>query len=87
MAWSQIKGYIARNNTSFKLCEVKDLAKQAIKMVTAENWKQYIKHVLSIEEQFWKADLFHDSVAEKLIITTTDSDDNISGLEEFSDSE
>lgn len=56
LIWAQVKGYIAANNKTFKLPEVKHLLEQSIKRVTRESWKKCVEHVLKEEEKLWKLD-------------------------------
>jgi hypothetical protein len=49
MLWAQIKGYVASNKT-FKSLEVKTLFVEGLRQVTAQNWQNYISHVLRQEE-------------------------------------
>lgn len=50
MIWSQVKGYVANNNKTFKLAEVKQLLREGISKVNAESWKKCIKHVIEVVE-------------------------------------
>lgn len=51
LIWSQIKGYVANKNKTFKLPEVKLLLLEAISKVNAESWKNCIKHVVEVVEK------------------------------------
>lgn len=37
LIWAQVKGYVAENNTTFKMSQVKPLMHQALDAVTAKN--------------------------------------------------
>ena len=83
MIWSQIKGYVARENRTFKLNDVKDLVIQGINNVTAENWINCIKHVSLKENEMWEIDGIVDEVCENqnlIISINSDSSDNDSEL-------
>ena len=54
LIWAQIKGYVAANNTTFKIKDVKKLAEEAFTKVTDRNWMQAVKHTLKVENLFRK---------------------------------
>ena len=56
LIWDQIKGYVAANNTTFKINDVKKLAEEAFTKVTDRNWMQAVKHILKVENLFRKKD-------------------------------
>ena len=60
--WSQVKGHIARNNKTFKLCEVRGLLHDGIKLVTSDMWWSFIHSVEKEEQKFWKSDDLCDRV-------------------------
>lgn len=68
MIWSQIKRYVARENKTFKLPDVKVLTKVGISQVTAENWNKYVQHVIKEEDAFWRIDELQEEVVQQLII-------------------
>ena len=66
MIWSQVTGFVGRNNTTFKHKDIKVLAKSAMNQVTAEECKNLIVHVMEEETQFCKLDKLSDNVVDKL---------------------
>ena len=50
LIWAQMKGYVARNNTAFKIKDVRELLKYSLNIITKENWKEAIKHVIKEEK-------------------------------------
>ena len=56
LIWALIKGYVAANNTTFKIKDVKKLAEEAFTKVTDRNWMQPVKHILKVENLFRKKD-------------------------------
>lgn len=68
LIWGQIKGEVARNNTTFKMKDLHPLFHQAIGNVSAENWKKAIRHAQSVEEKMWQVDITMDIIVEPLII-------------------
>lgn len=91
MVWSQVKGYVAANNTSFTLAGVEELLKQAIALVTPENWMRDCAHVERLEKEAWERDGAIDTRLDEFIIplgsdSSTYSDSSaseMSGVEEL----
>ena len=54
--WGVVKGEVARNNTTFKLADMKELMDKAIKNVTSSTIKNTIEHVKKVEQQYWESD-------------------------------
>lgn len=77
LIWAQVKGFVARNNTVFKLKEVRELFKTAINNVSDENWRNAINHVLKEEQKMWNLDNLVETTVEPIVINVTmsDSDD------------
>lgn len=83
LAWAMVKGYVKRLNTTFKIDDVRQLLYTAIERVTAENWQNFIKHVIEEENKIWKVDDIMEELIEGmepcvLTITGETSDDESS---------
>ncbi|XP_042144476.1 uncharacterized protein LOC115328335 [Ixodes scapularis] len=81
LVWSQVKGYIASRNVTFKLADVEALTPVALQQVTAENWSSYVHHAIGVEERMWADDGLVDIASDRLVIetdedSTTDSSDD-----------
>lgn len=92
MIWSQVKGYVARNNKTFKLPDVKQLVYSAFLDVTAEKWGACVKHVISEEKKVWELEGMVDVVVDRLVINLgADSDSSstsdLEGVEPLSSSD
>lgn len=91
MVWSQVKGYIAANNTSFTLAEVERLLNEAIALVTRENWVRDCAHVERLEKEAWERDGAIDTRIDNVVIPLRSdssscsdcSDSEMSGVEEL----
>ena len=82
LAWSVVKGYVAKHNQKFTLKEVEALVPQAINTITPAMWKKFCDHTEKVEEEYWKKDgLVEDIVEEILIHVGSDSDDESSDEE------
>ncbi|KAL4112080.1 hypothetical protein QTP88_015928 [Uroleucon formosanum] len=82
LAWSSVKRYVKTNNTTFKLPDVRKLLIEGVNHCTPEMWKNFVQHVIKVEDRFWKVDLTIDDVMDNdnlhvMTITgdTSDSDD------------
>lgn len=73
LIWAQVKNWVARKNTTFKLPDVKNLFVEAIGIVTTDNWVNAIAHVKTIEQKMWEMDEVVDVQVEPLIITASPS--------------
>ncbi|XP_026831028.1 uncharacterized protein LOC105284771 [Ooceraea biroi] len=62
MVWSMVKGYVKSNNSTFKLKDVKLLLEQGIEWVTADHWRNFIRHVKNEEKKMWEVDHIADSM-------------------------
>ena len=81
LAWSVVKGYVAKHNWKFTLKEVEALVPQAINTITPAMWKKFCDHTEKVEEEYWKKDGLVEDVVEILILVGSDSDDESSDKE------
>lgn len=68
LIWAQVKGHVARNNTTFNIKHVRNLFQDAIQNVSANDWKNAIQHVMRTEEEMWRLDMMLEDQAESLVI-------------------
>ena len=62
--WSQMKGYVARNNKTFTLKEVTQLLHDGVQRITGEAWANCVRHVIETEEpRFWRVDDIMEEIA------------------------
>ena len=74
LIWSQVKGYVAQNNTTFKLVDVRKLLEEACIQVTPEKWANCVRHVAEVEEpRCWDLDDRIDSIEPVVINVANDS--------------
>jgi len=62
LAWSSVKNYVRKNNTTFKLQDVKRLLIEGVQRVDSEMWKNFIKHVVDVEDKLWNMDFIVDEL-------------------------
>ncbi|KAH6930672.1 hypothetical protein HPB50_016975 [Hyalomma asiaticum] len=78
LVWSDVKGFVAAANNTFKLQDVETLLWQGIKQVTAEKWKRYMEHVIAQEDVMRKLDHVIDDVDTKAAVVITLEDETMS---------
>jgi transposase len=59
LVWAAVKGEVAAQNKTFKLCDVKDLTRDALAKIDIEYWRKCEEHVLREEEAYWQRDGLH----------------------------
>lgn len=73
LIWAQVKGYVAQNNTSFKLNEIKKLLNEAITKVDSSKWQNCIRHVVEVvEPKMNLMDRNMETMQERLVINLED---------------
>ena len=71
LLWANVKNFVARNNTSFKIKDVEKLVHDAFAVCTVEDWKKAECHVLKTEERMRRLDGVQD--VQPIIISLDDS--------------
>ena len=79
LAWSSLKNFVRKHNTSFRLSDVRHLAMQWISALTPDDSIAYIDHILKIEETFKKSDRFIEEIEQDII---DEDDDDVNSEEE-----
>lgn len=82
--WSKVKGYVALNNKSSKLNEVRILLNKGLKLVTPNMWQSFIRHEKEEEEKFWKLDSLCDTTVDRFVINPAECCSSSSEEEEGS---
>lgn len=68
MIWAIVKGYVKKNNSTFKFRDVKELLEKGIKSVTSENWRKCVEHTKKEEEKLLSIEGILDSLHDELVI-------------------
>ena len=76
LIWALAKTYVAKNNTTFKLCDVKNLMEEGLSSVSCDNWKDAVAHTKKIEEAFCKLDFGDSPIVDEMIINIDSSSDD-----------
>ena len=74
LIWAQVKGFVAKNITTFRLKDVKELMYAAFGKITKDVWKKAEEHVVKIEKEYCKENCIDRSVIEPIIIDFCDDD-------------
>lgn len=64
LIWAQVKGYIGKNNKSFKMAEVKELLKEGLNQISAVSWKKCIDHIIKEENKMMQLDGIMDAASD-----------------------
>ena len=65
---------MAKNNTTFRLKDVKEVTYTAFGKITKDVWTKAEEHVVKIEKEYWKENCIDRSVIEPIIIDLCDDD-------------
>ena len=96
LVWGDLKGYIARNNLTFKFSDLEQLIDEAFEQVTAEKWANCCAHVESVEKKYWQNDIAVEKEIERIVIdvnsdesdvNTSDNDDETYDEDSVSDTD
>jgi hypothetical protein len=79
LIWAHVKGFVAENNTTFRLKDVKELVYGWFGRITKEVWVKEEDRVLKIEKEYEKENYLDRSEIPPIII---DFDDDESSDEE-----
>ena len=68
LIWGDLKGFVGRENSTFKGEDVKALIKKGFTQIDSAKWLHACEHVNnSTEQKFWKSDALQEEI-EKIII-------------------
>ena len=74
LVWANCKNFVARNNTTYKLSDVKQLINASFGRITPAVWDKCEEHVQQIEESYWKTDLVDESTIQPVVINVESSE-------------
>nr|XP_023022563.1 uncharacterized protein LOC111510841 [Leptinotarsa decemlineata] len=78
LIWAQMKSYVARKNTSYKIQAVRELLYESLQHITEQNWRDAVRHAIEEEQKMWDLDNIIDATVETqpLIINLQDDSDS-----------
>lgn len=56
LVWAKVKGQVAEQNRTFKMCDVEVLTRESLLMIDMQFWKKCVEHVLREEDEYWHRD-------------------------------
>ena len=68
LIWSDLKGYVSRNNSSFKVKDVEKLIHEGIAYIDKNKWAKACDHVLGFENKYWVKDNIQGHLIQPVII-------------------
>ena len=71
---AQVKGFVAKNNTTFRLKDANELTYAAFGKITKDVWTKAEEHVVKIEKEYCKENCIDRSFIEPIIIDFCDAD-------------
>ena len=75
LVWADVKVGVARENTTFRMKDVKALVNESLGAVTPDMWQKVVTHVVyKVEAACWKADALQEDMAEQPIIPLGEAD-------------
>lgn len=78
-----MKGFVAKNNKTFKLSDVEELCKKGLDQIGAEEWQKCIEHTEKKEKEMWDLDEVIENTVDSLVINiNSNSDDSTSSENE-----
>ncbi|XP_060846333.1 uncharacterized protein LOC132925995 [Rhopalosiphum padi] len=83
LAWANVKDHVKKNNTSYKLSDVKTLLLEGIERVDEKMWKNFIRHTIKEEEKFYKIDFIIEDMLSAETQSLTMTVDDTSSDSEF----
>ena len=85
LIWAQVKHFVAKQNTTFRMSDVKRLLTEALNSITPEKWKKCCEHVIKIEDYYQKTERIMQAIEPVIIHLDSDvesSDDQESESEQ-----
>ena len=82
LIWSQVKGYVADKNNSFKFADVERLTREAIDSISVSSWADCVRHAEKYQEDDFRREVAMDSVMEPVIINLREEEEEIDTSDE-----
>jgi hypothetical protein len=85
LVWSQVKGYIAGQNKTIRLCDVFSIVTSALSQITSQRSQAVIDHIIKEEGWIRELDGLINNVVDQLVINTDDAETSSNGEPQSSD--
>jgi len=81
LIWAQVKGQVAKNNTTFKMYCIERLTHQALDSVTQQDWEKCLRHAEELQDKDNEKEIMRDTMLEPIIMTLlpdySDDEENV----------
>ncbi|XP_060881585.1 uncharacterized protein LOC132953053 [Metopolophium dirhodum] len=74
LIWAQVKGQVAKNNTTFKMCDIERLTHEALDSVTQQDWEKCVRHAEELQDKDNEKEIMRDTMLEPIIMTLLPDD-------------
>lgn len=74
LIWAQVKGQVAKNNKTFKMCDIERLTHEALDSVTQHDWEKCVRHAEELQDKDNEKEIMRDAVLEPIILTLLPDD-------------
>lgn len=74
LIWAQVKGEVAKNNSTFEIDDVEKLLNDALDSVTVDNWKKCTDHCHNLQEEDFMKEGLRDEILTPIILTINPDD-------------
>ena len=68
LIWSNLKRFVGHRDLQFKKAKVEELTQEGIESIGEKEWSAYCKHVIDIEQIFWRIDIAVEEEVDRVII-------------------
>ena len=72
LVWAQLKKIVCSRNFPNKLNDVLDITKAAFIEISVQNWENYCKHVINVDEEYIRKDIVIDQEMDNFVIELAD---------------
>jgi len=84
LIWAQVKCQVAKNNTTFKMCDIERLTYEALDSVTQQDWEKCVRHAEELPDKDNEKEIMKDTMLEPIIMTLLpDDSDDEENVEEY----
>ena len=84
LVWAQLRKIVSSRNFTNKLNDVLEITKAAFTEISVQNWENYCKHVINVEEEYTRKDIVIDQEMDNFVIELAD-DSSSSGDQDNDD--
>jgi hypothetical protein len=86
LIWANVKGFVAKHNTTFKIKDVEELCRQSLRQITPNVWKNATRHVKKIEDDYAERHHVIEAQIDPVIVHLNAKEDSTSDSDSESDS-